>query len=204
MKTGKGRTNKEQILKITYLALLSALVFVIQLLGGSIRVGGLFSITLVLLPIVLGSVLIGPLGGGFLGLVFALAVFYTGDASAFLAVSPFGTIVTVVLKGVLAGLISGIVYRALPEKHPYLRAVASAVVCPIVNTGVFFLGCLIFFLPTLEEWANGLGYASAGDYMIFGLAGINFVVELLINLLLIPVLVRLVMMLQKQIGIQTK
>ena len=94
-------TNKEQIVKITYLALLTALVFVLQLFAGSIRVGGMFSISLVLFPIVLGSALVGPLGGAWLGLVFALAVFYTGDAAAFLVVNPFGTIVTVVCKGVL-------------------------------------------------------------------------------------------------------
>ena len=201
MQSNKRSKNKEQILKITYLALLTALVFVIQLLGGSIKVGGLFSITLVLLPIVLGAVLVGPLGGAWLGFVFALAVFYTGDAAAFLAVSPFGTIVTVVLKGVLAGLMSGLVYKALPKERPFLRAFVAAAVCPLVNTGIFFLGCVAFFLPTIEGWAQGLGFASAGEYMVFGLAGINFVVELVTNILLVPILVRLVSILERQIGI---
>ena len=104
MQTKRFYQNKEQILKITYLALLTALVFVLQLFAGSIRVGSVFSISLVLFPIVLGAALVGPLGGAWLGLVFALAVFYTGDASAFFVVNPFGTVVTVVCKGVLSGL----------------------------------------------------------------------------------------------------
>lgn len=203
MQTKNRSTNKEQILKITYLALLTAIVFVLQMFAGSIRIGGLFSITLVLLPIVLGSVIAGPLGGAWLGLVFALAVFYTGDASAFLAVHPFGTIVTVVLKGVLAGFFSGLVYKVFPRERPYLRAIVATAVCPLVNTGVFLLGCIVFFLPTLSEWATGLGFASAGEYMIFGLTGLNFVVEFLTNVLLASVLVRLVNLLERQIGIHT-
>ncbi len=199
MQTKKENTNKEQILKITYLALLTALVFVLQLLGGSIHIAGPFSLTLVLFPIVLGSVLIGPLGGAWLGLVFALAVFYTGDAASFLVVDPFGTIVTVVLKGVLAGLISGFVYKILPKNHPYLRALVASVVCPIVNTGIFLLGCVIFFLPTIREWATALGVSSAGEFIIFNLAAINVIVELLTNILLVPVLVRLVKILEKQV-----
>ncbi len=203
MQTKNASTNKEQILKITYLALLTAIVFVIQMFAGSIRIGGLFSITLVLLPIVLGSVIAGPIGGAWLGLVFALAVFYTGDAAAFLAVNPFGTIVTVVLKGVLAGFFSGLVYKVIPRERPYLRAIIAAAVCPLVNTGIFLLGCIVFFLPTLSEWAIGLGFASAGEYMIFGLTGLNFVVEFLTNVFLASVLVRLVNLLENQIGVRT-
>ena len=187
-------------MKLTYTALLTAMVFVIQMLGGSIKVGGLFSITLVLLPIVLGSALIGPLGGAWLGLVFALAVFYTGDANAFLAVGPYGTIVTVVLKGVLCGWVTGIVYCYTAGLSPYLRSLVSAAVCPVVNTGVFLLGCLIFFMPTLEEWALAFGFANAGEYMILGLCGVNFLVELATNILLAPVLVRLIHMLEESTG----
>ena len=202
MQSKMRNKNTLAILKLTYIALLTALVFVIQLLGGSIRVGGLFSITLVLLPIVLGAALVGPIGGAWLGLVFAAAVFYTGDANAFLAVDPFGTILTVILKGTLAGLITGLVYRLCERVKPYLRALICAAVCPIVNTGIFLLGCLIFFMPTLEEWAMASEYASAGvyAYMIFGLCG-NFIVELVTNILLAPVLVRLISMLEERTGL---
>lgn len=201
MQSKRRNTNKEQIVKITYLALLTALVFVLQLFAGSIRVGGIFSISLVLFPIVLGSALVGPLGGAWLGLVFALAVFYTGDAAAFLVVNPFGTIVTVVLKGVLAGLLSGIVYKVMSKNNTYLRVLVASAVCPLINTGIFLLGCLLFFLPTLDEWGRGFGFASAGEYMILGLTGMNFILEFVINVLLASVLVRLIAMLERQLGI---
>lgn len=202
MQSKMRNSNTAAVLKLTYIALLTALVFVIQLLGGSIRVGGFFSITLVLLPIVLGAALVGPMGGAWLGLVFAAAVFYTGDANAFLAVDPFGTIVTVILKGVLAGLLTGVVYRLCSRLRPYARTLICAGVCPVVNTGIFLFGCLIFFMPTLAQWGSALGFSSAGEYMILGLCGINFIVELVTNLLLAPVLVRLIEMLEDRTGLK--
>ena len=73
-----------------------------------------------------------------------------------------------------------------------MATIAAAFICPVVNTGVFLLGCLVFFMPTINEWAAGLGFESAGAYMITGLVGLNFVFELVVNLVLGPVIVRLV------------
>ena len=67
---------------------------------------------------------------------------------------------------------------------------AAAVVCPIVNTGVFLLGCLVFFLETITEWGIGLGFQNVGKYMIFGLVGGNFIFELITNIVLAPIILR--------------
>jgi hypothetical protein len=65
------------------------------------------------------------------------------------------------------------------------------------------LGCVIFFLPTIREWAEAIGVRSAGEFIIFNLAAINIIVELLVNIFLVPVLVRLVNLLENQIGVRT-
>lgn len=183
--------------RITYIGILTALVFVLQLLGGAIRFGT-FSISLVLLPIVLGAAIGGPLAGAWLGFVFSMAVFITGDANAFLAIHPFGTIVTVVLKGTLTGLLTGFVYRLIEGKHRSAAAITSAVVCPAVNTGIFLLGCIVFFLPTLRVWGEAEGFDSVWGYLLIGFVGLNFVFELAFNLILAPVLLRLLGMFEKQ------
>ena len=82
------------------LGLMTAIVIVLQLVGGAIRFGT-FSISLVLLPIVVGAALYGRGAGAWLGFVFGAAVILSGDASAFLAVNVFGTLVTCLLKRVL-------------------------------------------------------------------------------------------------------
>ena len=181
---------------LTGMALLTAVVVILQFLGAFIRFGP-FSISLVLIPIVVGAALYGPLAGAWFGFVFGLVVLLSGDASAFLVVSPLGTILTVLLKGSLAGLCAGLVYKSLSRSETKVRGVdlaviAAAVVCPVVNTGVFLLGCLAFFMPTISEWAAGMGFESVGRYMIFGLVGGNFLFELLFNIILSPIIVRLI------------
>ena len=191
--------KKETIFRRTLAAVFTAIVVVLQLLGSFIHFGP-FSISLVLIPIVVGSALGGPLVGGWLGLAFGAAVFLSGDAALFFAIDPFGTIATVLMKGMLAGLCAGLVYSALQKKNALLAVVSSAVVAPIVNTGVFLIGCLLFFMPTVTEWSTGFGFPSVGNYMIFGLVGGNFLFELLVNIILSPVILRLIKTARKRLG----
>ncbi len=170
-------------------AMLTALVIVLQLLGSFIRFG-MFSISLVLIPIVVGAAMCGPAISAWLGLVFGIAVLLSGDAAAFLAVSVPGTILTVLAKGVLCGLAAGFTYQWLSKKNIYLGVFAAAIVCPLVNTGVFLLGCLVFFLPTITAWAGG-NDQTLWQYILFGLVGGNFLFELGFNLVLSPIIVRL-------------
>ena len=180
-------------------ALLTAIVVVLQLVGSFIRFGQ-FSVSLVLIPIVVGTALYGWKGGSWLGLVFGITVLASGDAALFLNVNIAGTIITVLLKGVLAGLVSGLVYKALEEKNQYLGVVAAAVVCPLINTGIFLLGCLVFFMDTIRQMAEGAGFGSeVGTFMIVGLVGLNFVFELVVNMVLSPVIVRVVNIGKKEI-----
>lgn len=176
---------------LTGMALFTAIVVVLQLLGSFIRFGP-FSISLVLIPIVVGAALYGPAAGAWLGFVFGLVVLLSGDAAAFLAVNPLGTILTVLVKGAGAGFLAGLVYRALEKTNAWLAAILAAVTAPVVNTGIFLVGCLLFFMPTVTEWATAMGFPSVGNYMIFGLVGGNFLFELLFNIVLSPVIVRLV------------
>ena len=183
--------------KLTGLALLTAIVVILQFLGAFIRFGP-FSISLVLIPIVVGAALYGVLAGAWLGFVFGLVVLLSGDAAAFLVISPIGTILVVLLKGALAGLCAGAVYKALSERNETVAVIVAAIVAPVVNTGIFLLGCLVFFLPTVTEWSQAMGFESVGKYMILGLVGGNFLFELLFNVILSPVIVRLVRLGKKE------
>jgi len=84
-----------------------------------------------------------------------------------------------------------IVYDFLSRNNIYIAVFVSAIVCPVVNTGVFLIGCLLFFMETIAGWAQALGFESTGSYIIFGLVGGNFLFEVLINIILAPAVVRL-------------
>lgn len=184
--------------KIVGVALFTAIVVVLQLLGSFIRFGP-FSISLVLIPIVVGTALYGVGAGAWLGLAFGVTVLASGDASAFLAVNVPGTIITVLLKGVASGLIPGAIYKLVEKKNRTVATICAAVASPIANTGVFLLGCLIFFMPTINGWAAAMGIESAGTYMITTLVGFNFVFELLVNVILSPIIIRLIGLGKKEI-----
>ena len=186
------------------LAILTAIVVVLQLVGSQIHFGP-FSISLVLIPIVVGAAVYGPLAGAWLGFVFSVIVLIM-DSALFMGINAIGTVLTVILKGTLAGLCAGLIYSAF-KKWAFvfknletgneswqinLGVILAAIVCPVVNTGLFLVGCALFFLPTIREWGIGAGYSNVVGYMFLGLVGGNFLVELLINLILSPVIVQLI------------
>ena len=177
--------------KIVGLGLFTAIVIVLQMLGSFIKFGP-FSISLVLVPVVIGAALYGAGAGAWLGFVFGLVVLISGDAAAFLSINALGTILTVFLKGTLAGLASGYAYKALAGRSRLLAVILAAVVCPVLNTGIFLLGCKFFFMETITGWGTALGYADVGSYIIYSLIGGNFLFELLFNVVLSPVIVRLI------------
>ena len=171
-------------------AILTALVVVLQMAGSFIHFG-MFSMSLVLIPIVIGAATCGPKISAWLGFVFGVVVLIT-DASAFLAVSVAGTVFIVLLKGIGCGLVAGIVYKLLEKRNRYVAIMAAAVTCPLINTGIFLIGCKLFFFETISAWGAGLGYANAVAYMFLGLAGVNFLLELLLNIVLCPVIIRVI------------
>ncbi|MCD7722630.1 MAG: ECF transporter S component [Clostridiales bacterium] len=177
--------------KLVGIAVFTALVVVLQYIGSAIKFGP-FSISLVLVPIVVGAALFGYKAGIWLGLVFGAVVLISGDAAAFLAINVPGTIIVCLVKGLLAGCAAGLVYKALEKKSKYGAVISAAVVCPVVNTGVFLIGCAIFFMETINGWAQAAGFESAGTYMIVGLVGVNFLFEMAVNIILSPVIIKLI------------
>lgn len=184
--------KKPNIQSLATGGILTALVVVLQMLGQFIKFGP-FSISLVLVPIVLGAALCGTKVSTWLGFVFGIAVLYT-DAGLFLEISPVGTVITVMLKGTLCGLAAGLVYNALNKKlkKNTFAVMAAALVCPVVNTGIFLLGCVVFFLEAVRGWGVAGGFENVATYLIVGMVGINFLVELAINIFLSPVVVRII------------
>ena len=176
---------------IVGIGLITAIVVVLQFVSMALRFGT-FSITLTLVPIVVGAALYGKATGAWLGLVFGAAVLLTGDAAPFLAINIPGTIATVLVKGAAAGFVAGLVYRLIAKKNQVAAVLVSSIVAPIVNTGIFLLGCRLFFYDTVAEWGAGLGFENTFVYMIVGLVGINFIIELGVNLVLNPAILQII------------
>ena len=181
--------HNQKIKRMVSMAFLMALVLVLQILGGIIPPVGGFSISLVLIPIVLGAAAYGPSAGGLLGATFGVIVYINclngsdvGGHMVFEA-SPALCFLVVMGKGILAGICAGFVYRWLKNVNRYVAMLCAAIVCPVVNTGVFVACMLTIFKDVLSVWAEG------GDvirYVLTGLVLANFVPELIINVVFSP------------------
>lgn len=190
--------------KLVLLALLTAIVVVLQILAILVRpLLPAFTLNLVLIPIVIGAALTGVYGGAWLGLASGIAVLISGDAAIFMEVHPIGAILVVLVKGLLSGLAAGAVYRLIAGRNRTIAAIAAAVVCPVVNTGIFIVGVYAFFLPLIKEWWGGNSdYGNVASYIILGMIGVNFLIELGINIVLNPVIVRLIQYGQDNRGVK--
>ena len=182
----KKKRNQIFTRKMALVGLLTALTTVLSYI--KIPLVSTATVTLVLPVVVVGAILCGPIVGAWLTVIPAITSF--PEAALFMTYNPAGTILTLILKGLLAGYVAGIVYKVLAKKHPRGAVFTAAAIAPVINTGVFLLGCYIFIWPQLVSLAheNGVGIG----LLLFGLAGMNFIVEMILNVVLCPALVRVV------------
>ena len=197
MTNSEKRKNQTKLLVLG--SIMTALVIILQLIGTVTTFFGPFSTAVALVPIVIGAAMCGTAIGAWLGFVFGVVVLVSGGAALFLAFDVPGTIITVLLKGTACGLAAGLVYKLLKKFNRYIGVVAAALVCPVVNTGVFLLGCFVFFMDSADAIAANLGLNVSGMALFWALAMGNFLLEVATSLVLSPVIVRVLSIEKKKI-----
>ena len=120
------------------------------------------------------------------GLITLIAGITGADYFTFIIFSDHPIITTLLCigKATLAGVGSAYVYKLAYPKNKYVATFLAAGVAPLINTGLFIIGSLSMS-DTLS--AN---FVVEGQTVIYFLvvvcAGINFLVELAINLIVAP------------------
>lgn len=191
--TGKEKKPFFTARNITWFAVLLALVVLLQYYASSITIGKT-SFSLVLIPIVLGGILLGPRVGALLGFVFGVISLLCGGilgmdlfTATLFQNGPLATSLICLGKGTIAGLGAALSYRLLARKNGYVAVFVAAAVAPVLNTGVFILGTLTMLSDVLAT-----NFVEAGStviyYLVIGCAGTNFLVEFAINLICAPAL----------------
>lgn len=181
------KSTGSNVRRLTVLALFAAVVAVLSALGNFVRIGPV-PVTLVLAPIIIGASLYGPKAGAFLGFVFGVVTIITGimgmdggTVMLLMGADAFATVFFCLLKGTLAGFAAGLVYRLVEKKSVLLAVILAGIVCPVVNTATFVLCMVMCFGDILASWAGG------GDvvrFVLLGMVGVNFLVELAVNMVL--------------------
>lgn len=186
--------KKKDIQKLTGMAVLTAIIIILQIAGGGIHVGPV-SISLVLIPIVTGAVLYGPLAGMILGAVFGIVVLimiFLGMDPASMAMMQFNagaTIITCLVKGMLAGLIAGLLNKAIAKRGSNLSGtIAASIITPVINTG-FYVCMVTFIFRELMEKSYKVHGTAAVFLLITGMIAANFVMELISTAVISPIVI---------------
>ena len=199
----RRRTQKQRVLYLVQMALLTAIIMALHFSGVAIPAFGT-KISLVLIPIAMGAMLLGPAAGAILGFVYGVTVFVSLGVlhmDPFTAIlfdnNPVMTFLICTVKTTAAGLVAGYVYRALYKKNALLAVFVAAALVPTINTGVFVLGCFIIY-NTISQVAAGNGYSPV-YFILIVCAGVNYALELAINLIFSPALERITRVFTKRI-----
>lgn len=179
--------RKRDIRRMTELSLLMGIILVMAYtpLGYLSTPWGL-NITLIVIPVAVGAIVMGPKAGAFLGLVFGLTSFAKGFTGAGLSpvlldADPIGFFILCVVPRVLVGLLPGLLYGAL-KRFSKFRTLSQAVCCfltPVLNTGLYMTTLWLLFADT---WLGYTGNEGSGfSLLILMLSGVavNGIVEAL-------------------------
>lgn len=184
--------------RVTWLAILIALVVVMQVFGGSITIGAV-QLNFTLIPIVLGAILLGPIAGLILGFACGIVVMI----QVIVGLVPFYTLIwtetpvvaalTCVVKTTVAGFLCGWVYKVLERKNKYVAVFVASALVPVVNTALFIVGCLAMW-NTIASIAGG---SAIFGFILVSLVGVNFFLELAVNLIVAPALHKVIKIVDK-------
>ncbi len=106
--------------------------------------------------------------------------------------------VAAALLAFISCIVAVAIYDTVKKNTNLGAVVIAGIVAPVVNTGVFIIGCKLFFMDIINAWAEAAGVASAGLFIITGVVGFNFIIELAVNLLLASVIVRIISIARKE------
>ena len=193
------RNNFFSAKNVTALAVLLALVIVLQAFGGSFNIGAV-TLNFTLIPLVLGAILLGPWAGAFLsfasGVVVLIQVILAPSGFYYIiwTHSPFVTTMICLVKTTVAGLVSGWLFNVISKKNRYVAVFVAAGVVPVINTALFILGCLCMW-NTIALMSEGMNVFM---FILVGLVTFNFFIELAINLLVAPGLHTVYRVVEKQ------
>ena len=140
--------------------------------------------------IVFGSVLYGKKKSLIFGAALGITILAT-DATAFAlyGVNIFATIFVVMLKSVASTFVTATVFEWLGKLNRYIAVVVAAILGPIFNTAIFTAGVCVFFKDFFSQFIDG-GVSFIAGFLLLIL--MNFIIEMVINIVLSPIVLRVV------------
>lgn len=155
--------KNKHLLAMVKLAMLVALLMIFCFTPIGFLKIGIVEITFNMIPVVIGAIVIGPAAGAFLGALFGAASFWqcfgqSTFGTLLFGVNPFFTALICFVPRILAGLLPGLIFRAMTKKKDNIAAYfVSAAVGSLTNTVLFVGGFCLLFKDTMLGMASDNG-----------------------------------------------
>ena len=155
--------KNKRLFAMVKLAMLVALLMIFCFTPIGFLKIGIVEITFNMIPIVIGAIVLGPAAGAFLGALFGAASFWQcfGQSmfgTLLFGVNPFFTALICFVPRILAGLLPGLIFRAMTRKKDNIAAYfVSAAVGSLTNTVLFVGGFCLLFKDTMLGMASDNG-----------------------------------------------
>lgn len=182
--------SNARTLKMVQLALFTAIILLLAFTPiGYIKLPIGLSITVIGIPVIVGAITLGPVGGAILGAIFGLTSF----AQAFglepfgtmlFSINPVGTFITTMVPRILMGWLTGLIFQGLKrvDKTKLVSYLITSLVGSLLNTVLFMTSLMIFFYNT--DLIQGM----AADYnvtnvftLVIAMVGINALAEIIVS-----------------------
>ena len=177
--------NEKRRINTTFLTEMGLLIALILLLAftplGYIKTLGL-EITLIVVPVAVGAVVLGPTAGALLGFIFGVTSFIqcfgmSAFGTALMGINPIFTFITCVVSRILAGWLSALIYKGL-YRFPKSKFISYPISClsgSLLNT-LFFVGMVIAFFANSSYLKDMMGVMNIFAFAV-AFAGINSLIE---------------------------
>ncbi len=182
-------TTSQKSVNIPYMVELGALIAIVFIMAftplGYIPMPGI-KISLMVIPVAVGAILLGPKAGMLLGGIFGLTSVIqsmTGDGLGpmMMQISPISNIIVRLPTRMLMGWLVGVIYLAVKNSKASKLAIPVACISsPILNT-IFYMTtlCALYFnKPEIQEWATQANLPVSNVFaFIAALVGFNALFE---------------------------
>ena len=180
--TKRGKYTVQDLVRVSVLV---AIMLLLEITGlGMIKTAGL-EITILMVPVIVGAIVMGPAAGAVLGGVFGCISFWecfgkSWFGTTLLGINPVFTFIVCVPTRVLAGWLCGLAFKGLNklDKTNLWSFGAAGLIGALCNTVLFMtILCLCFYnTEFIQGFVQQMG--SANPFMfVVAFVGINGLIE---------------------------
>lgn len=167
--------------RMVQLALFIAIIIIMAFTPiGYIKTLGL-EITLIVVPVTVGAIILGPGSGAILGAVFGLTSFFqcfgmSPFGAALLEINLVSTFILCLVPRILMGWLTGLIFLGVKKFNKNVSYIVASLAGPLLNTILFMTTLVLLFYHT--EYIQGLAKGSSNVIMfVVTFIGINGLVE---------------------------